>query len=458
MKRLRSRRALIVGAILVLALGLRIGEIERSPYRPINDPKSYLVLAGQVARSGDYSTSAAPGTGSNGSRGPTALFPPAFPYFLAAVDLIGGHTGALTPMVGPARISQAVLGTIAVALIGLVALEAFGEAVALIALMLAAVYPVLIETSGTLIAENLLIVFELAAVYCALRSRRSGARLRWTIMAGGFTGLAALTHQDGLLLIIPVAIAAWSSVAPRGLRMRAVVVVAATFLVTLSPWTVRNAFVLHSFVPISDQAGETLLGTYNADSASDRRLPYGWLYPTEITTARPLVNDAHRLTESAWEGRLLSRAFDYIGDHPSSPFAVAYHNTLRLLDLGGSFAWKAAAGSIGLERGTAQIGVVSFWIVAVLALLGTLSAYARRAPWWMWLVPVLMTLATVFVRAETPRFREPIEPFLIMLAGCAVASLGPHVNRWASALSRRSSAAAPRSRRPAARARPTAGG
>ena len=44
----------------------------------------------------------------------------------------------------------------------------FGATVALVALALAAVYPVLIELSGTLVAENLLLVF--------LSSRRLGRR------------------------------------------------------------------------------------------------------------------------------------------------------------------------------------------------------------------------------------------------------------------------------------------
>ena len=39
---------------------------------------------------------------------------------------------------------------------------------------LAAVYPVLIELTGTLVAENLLVVLELAAVWTALRARRAG--------------------------------------------------------------------------------------------------------------------------------------------------------------------------------------------------------------------------------------------------------------------------------------------
>ncbi len=71
------------------------------------------------------------------------------------------------------------LGTITVALIGLVALELFGEVAGLIALVLAAIYPVLIELSATLVAENLLTALVLAAVYAGLRVRRArSARTR----------------------------------------------------------------------------------------------------------------------------------------------------------------------------------------------------------------------------------------------------------------------------------------
>ena len=70
------------------------------------------------------------------------------------------------------------LGTIAVALLGLVALEAFGAGTALAAMALAAVYPVFVELAGTLVAENLLVVFMLASVWTALRARRSRRPLR----------------------------------------------------------------------------------------------------------------------------------------------------------------------------------------------------------------------------------------------------------------------------------------
>jgi len=416
------RRNLIIAAVLLTALVLRLGQVARTPYTPINDARSYLILASQVAHTGDYPTSIKPGTGSGGTRGPTALFPPAYPYFLAAIDLLDGRRSDLKAAAGPGRVSQAILGTITVGLIGLVALEAFGGEAALVALVLAALYPVLIETSAVLLAENLLIALELAAVYCGLRVRRAARPYRWIALAGVFTGLAALTHQNALVLLPPLALAAWSSASSRASRTRALAVLALATALTVAPWTIRNAIELRSFIPISDQAGETLFGTYNPVSAADRRVPYKWLPPHAVTTAKALVEQAPSLREPDWEGRLLSQALRYIRAHPLSPVTASFHNALQLLELGGSFAWEASAASIGLQRGTAEIAIVGFWVCAVLAVLGALTPSARRAPKWLWLVPILFALGTVWVRAETPRFRLPIDPFLILLASLALAS------------------------------------
>ena len=168
-----------------------------------NDAGSYLTLASYIAHTGDYSLSRAPGSGAGGTRGPSAYFAPGYPYFLALVDVIDGHETRRGGAIHPARISQAVLGTITVALIGLVALELFGAIAGLIALVLAAIYPVLIELSATLVAENLLTALVLAAVYAGLRVRRArSARTTyaWVAGAGVLTGLATLTHENAIVI------------------------------------------------------------------------------------------------------------------------------------------------------------------------------------------------------------------------------------------------------------------
>jgi 4-amino-4-deoxy-L-arabinose transferase-like glycosyltransferase len=430
-----------VAAVLLAAFAIRVVYIETTPYHAINDAGTYNRLASMVARYGDYNTGSGPHTGAGNSRGPTAYFPPAYPYFLAVSDLITGHQSGHKPAVPPERIEQAVAGTLAVALIGLVALEAMGSPVALAAMILAAVYPVFVELSGILVAENLLIVLELGAVWAMLRARRSHRPLRWIAAAGLLTGLAGLTHQNALLILIPLAVAAAAAARPwRGLRpprwpaVAAVVVLLLTAALAITPWTIRNAVELHAFVPISDETGLTLVGTYNPNSAAYRPEPYKWRYFLKIPEDATLVRTAGRYPEVTLGDKLTTQALNYIGAHPLAPLAVAYHNTLRMLELEGSAAWQDAALAMGLSAKTARVGVVSFWILALLALAGGFTARARRAPRWIWGVPLLLALSTVLINMETPRFREPIDPFLILLAACGVVTA---LERTGTALARR---------------------
>jgi 4-amino-4-deoxy-L-arabinose transferase-like glycosyltransferase len=415
-----KRKALVVSLLLVLALGLRIGEIQRTSYKPINDAGSYLKLAGEIANSGSYSSK---DFGAGGTRGPSAYFPPGFPYFLAAVDTVSGHT-TRPAVVQPARISQAVLGTITVALIGLLAFELFGETAGIAALALAAIYPVFIELSGALVAENLLTPLIVAATWTVLRAGRSPHPYRWITGAGVLTGLASLTHFNGVLIVIPLALALWT-VRPRwsvkSLASPALLI--AVTALTILPWTIRNAVELHSFIPVSDETGITLVGTYNQLSANNHQVPYKWRLYAKLPQDRVLVRERLHLTEPQLDAKLRSQAFSYIGNHPLAPLAVAFHNTLRMFELEGSFAWRASAAAQGIQLSTAQVGVIGFWIVCALAIAGAATKLVRRAPWWVWAIPILLAISVVLVNVETPRFREPVDAFLILPAACAVATL-----------------------------------
>ncbi len=411
-----THRTAIAGVLLLAALAIRIAEVQRTSYRPRNDAAFYLRLAAEIAHTGDYSSH---DRGAGNSRGPSAYFPPAYPYFLAAVDVLDGYRTPRGRAVQPARIANALLGTATVALVGLVALEAFGPTVGLIALGLAAIYPAFIELSAVLVAENLLTALVLAATYAALRAGYGPHPYAWIAAAGVLTGLAALAHENGLVLAIPLAIASWRAT---NRTLIAPVVLVASALLTAVPWVIRDATDLHTFVPISDQGGITLAGTYNSVSAADHLIPYRWrLYLPEPHPSR--------LAEPALSSDQLSDALDYIGAHPQAPLDVGYHNLRRLLELEGSFAWEASTASIGLDRGTATVGVIGFWILCLLALAGAFTRVVRRAPGWLWLTPVLLALSVVLVNAETPRFREPVDAFLLLPAACAVATLAPGLRR-----------------------------
>jgi hypothetical protein len=424
------RTTLIAVVILGLALTARIIQVETTSYAAPFDAGSYMSLASQIAHTGEYD---AHGHGAGGTKGPSAYFPPAFPYLLSVSDLISGHTTKKGKAVEPARIEQAVVGTVIVGLIGLVAFELFGAATALVAMALAAGYPVFVELSAILVAENLLTALMLSAIWAALRARRARSarrRYAWVAGAGVLTGLAALAHVNGILLALPM-IAAATRVKPLigGQRQRMASVVSAaagpalllaTAALTIAPWTIRNALDLHSFVPISDETGITLVGTYNSASAANPRVPYKWRFFAGIPGEHQRLNHTGRLTEAQLSSKLTHQALDYIGDHPVAPLAAAYHNTIRMLELEGSYAWKASAVAQGIDQSVAHTGVISFYVLAVLALLGVATRRARATPLWVWAAGILMWLSAVAINMETPRFREPVEPFLILLAACAL--------------------------------------
>jgi 4-amino-4-deoxy-L-arabinose transferase-like glycosyltransferase len=423
-----------VAALLIAAFVIRLVYVENTYYKAKNDAGTYNRFGSDVARYGDYHTGSGPGSGAGGSRGPTAYFPPAFPYSLGVVDLIDGHRAGGKTAVGPERVAQAVLGTVSVGLLGLVALEVFGGGVAVAALGIAAVYPVFVELSGTLVAENLLVAFELAAIWTALRARRARGAARtyaWIAATGVLTGLATLTHENAAVFVLPLGVAAWSAVRARapdrgrrpGLRaMAAPAVLVLCACAVIAPWTARNAVELHHFVPVSDETGITLIGTYNATSAASRPVHYKWDLFLKMPEFQAIAKAAHRYDEVGLSDVLQSRALDYIRAHPLSPLDVALHNTLRMFELEGSFAWHASYDAIGLPSRAAGIGVVSFWVLLALAIAGLFTSVRREAPGWLWAFPILYWLSITFVNVETPRFREPIDPFFVLLAACAVAT------------------------------------
>jgi len=437
-----GRRALVVAAVLVVALGLRVAFVATTSYRAVNDAGTYNRFAAAIAVDGDYTTGAnGPGTGAGGSRGPTAYFPPGYPYALALADRLDGHTSGHRAALPGERVENAVFGTVTVALIGLVAFEMCGAGPALAALVLAAVDPVLIELSGVLVAENLLVVLELAAVWAGLRARGSPRPWRWIGLAGVCTGLATLTHENAVLMVLPLAVAAVVAVARGGagqvtyaerssdarpgsaVARRAVGAVALLLACTaaaIAPWTVRNALQLHRFVPVATEAGITLRGTYNPTSAADHSIPYKWRLFWFIAADQGIRRRAGTMSEDTLSGVLEHRALRYIDHHPTAPLTAGADNLARMFELEGSVAWRASARAVDLPIDDARIGVIAFWALCLLALAGLFTRAARRAPRWPWAVPVLFALSVIFINVETPRFREPIDPFLLVLAGCAV--------------------------------------
>jgi 4-amino-4-deoxy-L-arabinose transferase-like glycosyltransferase len=409
-----------VGVLAVLliaaALVLRLAYVDATPnYVLRHDAVDYDVHARSIAQGNGFSKTLAHGR-------PTAFRPPGYPYLLgAAYHVFGADREPTHDRVHVARIAQAFIGTALVALVGVVAAQLWGSIAALVALGLAAVYLPFILVGGAVMSEPLFDVFMLASVAAALAYRRSRHRYRWALLAGVLGGLATLTRAQALILLVPLAIAVWDG---RPWRARAalgpplVLVLAA--LLTIAPWTVRNAVELHAFVPVSTQFGSALAGTYNDAARADTQNPAAWQGLRHVPDYAYLFNRVRETPEATLEKELRSASLHYIGEHPTYVAKVGWWNTRRMLDLASLRRSRATAATITINHFWADRGILCFWIFAALALAGAFTAMARRAPLWVWAMPVLMFLSVVFLVVETPRYRTPIDPFLVLLATAAL--------------------------------------
>ena len=420
-------------AILVAALAVRVAYVLATPgYTPTHDDRAYNVLAAGIARTGVYPHLA---------QGPTAYRPPAYPYLLGGLySLVGaGHQRIVA-----GRLLQAVVGTVAVGLIGLLAGRLFDRHTARTAMVLAALYPPLVAAGTSLLSEPLAIVAGLGAVLAVLAWRR---RPSWpaAIGAGALAGVMTLTRSNAFVVIPALALGMWTAgpaggedeaAGRRGRRRAALPAMAAlvvTALVVVAPWTVRNAVVLHSFIPVSDEAGGTLAGTYNPVSDHGPPAPAFWHLVREIPSYEKAVAPLAAGPEPRFQSRLLHLAVRYAERHPTYPLKVAWYNTLRLAGIGQLSLARYNALVAGITSpAVADAGIAAFWVIAALAAGAVAWApLRRRVPGFVWVLMALLYLSVVLVNAEAPRLRLPLDPFVLVLAAaCLVAARTALLARW----------------------------
>jgi hypothetical protein len=409
--------------IFVLALVVRLGVVIATPgYLPRHDDRDYDRIAWSMAQGHGYPPTHA---GGNARAWSDAYRPPLWPAVLGAVYAVAGHRLA------PARCAQAFVGALGTVALSWVALRLLTPRAAWWAGIIGAVYLPLVLVSASLLSETLFVTLELVALGLALEARKRG-RLALAAAAGAAVALAALTRLNGILLLAAVL----PLVAPRGRRFPAVAAALVPFVLVIAPWTIRNAVELHAFVPVSTESGTTLLGTYNLQSMTDRAAPGSWQLLRHDNEARlahedlpPAVRDVH----------LRDAALRFVARHPAYPVAVVWHNLRRWLDLAGIARARYEARTVEIRGEWVDAMLPFAWTLAALAALGLAMGTARGTPRAFWLAPALLLATTLLVNAETPRFRAPIDPFLILLAVAAVSRHRPAITASARGAGRRRS-------------------
>jgi hypothetical protein len=344
--------------------------------------------------------------------GPSAEHGPLTPLLVAPVSW-------LDDPVPWQRAVMTVIGLAVVVGVGLLARRVGGWWAGVAATALAAVYPNLWMNDSLVMSEAPAALLVVVALWIALDlvDTAQRATVGHAICCGAAIGLAALARSELILLAPLLTIVVWRSRrdAADGNRTRTVALLWAATLLVLAPWVVANLVRFERPVLLTTNDGTTLLGANCQDAYYGSDIG-GWSLFCVVEERSPLGEDPG--VRSARHRRL---AISYAGDHVQRLPLIAAARLGRGLDIVGID--NQVSGDVGEERyrWASWSGVVSWWVMAVLAALGVrrVAAPAR----WVLLTPVGSVLLTTVLFYGAHRIRSPMEPVVVVFAAVALVSM-----------------------------------
>ena len=335
---------------------------------------------------------------------PTALHPPLWPLLLSVVSVFTAPTagaGSLTGAVADVHRGVTCLcGATVVLLVGLIGRRIGGWRVGLVGAGIAALYPHFIVADGDLLSEPLYGVLAGVMVLLGYRfvDRPTQAR---AFGLGLVAALAALTRAEGLwfipVLVIPLA---WQS-GPHRFRLSLVAVLGA--LVLLVPWTVRNYFAFHRFVPVAN-SGAVIAGSNNHCAY------YGSHIGSWQGECAHVPGETQLTPEIVVSSTQTSQGIDYATDHPARAVLVAAVRLLRVWSL-----YDPNYEAIG-QQTMLKIGLGMWYVILIAAVYG-LVALRRRGHRILILIAPAIVVSIAAILGDGPdRLRYDAEVPLIAVA------------------------------------------
>ncbi len=194
---------------------------------------------------------------------------------------------------------------------------------------------------------------------------------------------------------------------PGGLAMLA-------FAITVAPWIIRNEILFHGQVALRSNFGlELWLG-------NNPEVPDTWSWWLHPTGSRKEYQEFFRVGEVAYMQEKKTAAIEFIKSHPRDVLRFQFHRFLE--------TWTGNSDSFTDIWSTHDLALraelLTNYSLTLLMLLGLLLAY-RASP--LSSLPLLNAIVVFpipyYICHTNPRYRHPIDPIIVLLAGYACAQI-----------------------------------
>ncbi|SRR6266436_850365 len=333
--------------------------------------------------------------------------PPVYPVFLVLTMVNGKSYVTIV-------ILQSIIGAGTSLCAYLIGKKLFDRKTGLLAALGVAVYPYFVMHDTALQETGLFTFLTALAILLLLKSRRSASKVVWVI-AGLVLGLAVLTRTT-LVVFVPFAFL-WLLFLAGVTRREALgktAVVALGFLLVVSPWLLRNYFLIGS-PTLSTLSGLTLWAGNNPYTFSnyptgsiDASVGKAWenLPPGDDNTIKQLSND--EVAQNSW---FLHKAFGYMKEHPGESFKRVFSK------VGAAFSWRQNPAREGFVQ---TMYFFSYFPTLILAIAG---AWISRRRWREHILIYGLFASFIIVTAiffAHTSHRTFLDVFLIVFAANAV--------------------------------------
>jgi hypothetical protein len=343
-----------------------------------------------------------------------AHHPPGWVTLLAGVTEAGGRSMRAHQVTG------LVVGLGVILVAGLIGRRYAGRRVGVFAAFLAAVYPGFWVLDVQILSEplGLLVVGLLTLVLADLWVRPTLAR---AVIAGAILGVLTLVRSEQLVLLViavaPILLLNQRITISRRLAWTGAATL--TTLVLIVPWTIYNLGRFEEPVLLSTNVGSTLLAgncppsTYTGEAMGH----------FDIVCNMRLAFRSPDLDRSERDIEARDAAFDHMRDNVDRLPATVLARYGRVL---GVFRPAQTVGIdakwMGLRGVTWPVWawVTSFWLVAALAVYGSVLLRRSRTFQWPLLAPLVIVFLVVTVTFGDPRYHTLADLGIVVLAAVAV--------------------------------------
>jgi Dolichyl-phosphate-mannose-protein mannosyltransferase len=410
-----TRRAL--AAVLAVAAALRVAwgvAGASSPVGDLTDPTLYRYLADQIAHGDGF-------TYAGEDPGPTAYYPPGYPYTLGILAAVLRPIPGTVSTFGIAVTLNIVLSVLTVAIVFELGRRLVDARVGLVAAGVLALWPNVVIHTGLVLTETLFLFLLSLMLLVALASpavARAPGRARM-VTTGLLFGAAGMVRPTSFVVAPLFLLLWWREGATVALRRTALV--GAAVLTMVLPWTVRNTIRMDAPVLISTNLGDNVCIGNNPEANG------GYMHPEACFAG------LHRGDRPEAETDRQSQAFDrgwrHIRENPGEFLRMMPTKIRRTLDRDSDGLWSSTSfgedarfSPTTFER-LKTVGDGYYAVVGMLGLAGAVLLWLRadRAGRRRFLVlAAVVQLVPVMVTFGDPRFKMPLYPAIAVGVGVAV--------------------------------------